>query len=80
MERVEAIIETLCSQFQDDPSTPSLVLSKLSDGKWYGSLVRYSEPFGKGKQVLTKCSHDTVDGVLSHLEEQLGIMAYPDDA
>lgn len=67
------IIDALCDTFTEDPSTPSVVLSRLENGNYYGSLVRYSESFGKGKQVLYKCEKETPELVLNELRTQLGL-------
>lgn len=67
------LIDALTSQFAEDPSTPSVVLSKLENGQYYGSLVRYTERFGQGKSVLFKCSHDALDEVFKDLAVQLGL-------
>lgn len=76
---LERMIDALCEQFAEDPSTPSVVLSKLKNGQYYGSLVRYTEAFGQGKQVLYKTMEPTLDEVFAALGTQLGLtQALPD--
>lgn len=46
-------VVSVCRTYKDDPSYPSLVLSYIwSDRKWYASIVRYTEKWGKGKVVV----------------------------
>lgn len=68
---LEDIVKKIAENFPDDPSQPSLVLSVLKNGKYYGSVVRYTESFGGGKQVAFKCVADTVDEILKKIEEVL---------
>ena len=70
---MESLLTALVEQFPDDPSTPSVVLSKLPNGNYYGSIVRYSKPFGEGKSVLFRCQAATVGEILSKFAEQLGV-------
>lgn len=68
---LEEIVKKIAENFPDDPSQPSLVLSALKNGKYYGSVVRYTESFGGGKQVTFKTMKDTVDEVLKAIMEVL---------
>lgn len=47
------LMQQICEAFDNDPSSPSLVVSWLPDLKqWYFSFVRYDEPYGQGKRVV----------------------------
>jgi hypothetical protein len=66
------ILDLLAKSFPDDPSAPSVVLAKLPNGKFYGSLVRYEKPFGEGRQVLFKKAADDLDTIFTLMKEVLG--------
>lgn len=68
---IQRCIDLLVDSFPDDPSSPSVVLSRLAEG-YYGSLVRYEKAFGQGRQVLYKCCHPTLEEVFADLLRQLG--------
>lgn len=57
----------VCAEYPDDPSTPSVVLSVLKDGSWYGSIVRYSQKFGEGKNVLCRETAPSLSEVVEKL-------------
>lgn len=69
---LKQVIDAMVDSFPEDPSQPSIVFSRLQDGSYYGSLVRYAERFGKGKQVLYNCVGADPDAVLNKLWAQLG--------
>lgn len=63
MNELEALIEAIVNHYASDPSTPSVTLSCVN-GRWYASIIRYREPYGEGKQVLAKCTDDTLLGAI----------------
>lgn len=68
-----SVVRTLAASFPDDPSAPNVSLALLPDGRWYGSLIRFSEAYGQGKQVLVNASGVDLDEVLRKLADKLGI-------
>lgn len=71
-EKLKLLIDTLVDSFGAEPSSPSVVFSRLEDGTYYGSLVRYSQPFGKGKQVLYNKALPTLEELVDDLLNMLG--------
>ena len=52
----------------NDPSSPSVILSWLPKEKqWYGALVRYEKPFGKGRITLVSVKAETLAEVVEKL-------------
>lgn len=43
----------------NDPSRAGVVLSRLQDGSYYASLVRYLQAYGQGKVVVCKATGKT---------------------
>lgn len=68
---VSAVLWTVvsaCRTYRSDASSPSLVLSYLwNDRKWYASIVRYKEKWGKGKEVVMNVTSSYLLVVLARL-------------
>jgi hypothetical protein len=52
----EELVSAVARRYPDDPSAASVTLSEIRPGEFYGSICRYSEPYGEGKTVVTKAS------------------------
>lgn len=55
----------VAEHYAADPSGPGVLFAVLPDGSWYVSLNRFTEKFGKGKQVVTKARAKTLDDALA---------------
>jgi hypothetical protein len=64
---LEKLTLALCADFPGDPSTPSVVVSRLKTGESYVSLVRYRERFGDGKFVVLNARAPTLAEALRKL-------------
>lgn len=74
MVKFEAILRKVAELFSDDPSVPSVTCAWIeSKQHFYGSIVRYTEAFGRGKSVVFKCDAPSADGVLDQLCEAVGV-------
>jgi hypothetical protein len=49
---IESLVDEVCARFSDDPSAPAVLVSRLPSKEWYMSVARFTEPLGKGKQVV----------------------------
>lgn len=70
IEKVKKLVKELVEQRRDDPSAPSLIISMLPNGKWYGSLATYTGRFGQGKEVLCSAQCHELEQVIDSLEYQ----------
>lgn len=55
--------------FKDDPTRAGLVFAWV-DGKHYLSIVRYTEQYGKGKEVVLSTEHEYMDIAICNLTER----------
>lgn len=67
MQKLELLASAATALFGEDPSAPSVVCSKLPNGKFYVSVVRYTEPFGKGKTVVHKACEETAEAAIDQM-------------
>jgi hypothetical protein len=49
---IESLVAEVCERFGDDPSAPAVLVSRLPSEEWYMSVQRFTEAFGKGRQVI----------------------------
>lgn len=63
-ERLEKLVRAVCETYRKDATSPSVIVSLLEDGQWYGSIVRYGGRYATNKIVLVSykgCdAHDVV--------------------
>jgi hypothetical protein len=72
---LQLLIREVTVLFASDPSTASVTLSWLEGRNvWYGSVVRYTERFGEGKQVVAKTTHPDLEIVLRCLASMVGVV------
>lgn len=48
------LTDAVCERYADDPSAPSIVLSKLGPTRFYAAIVRYKQRFGEQKYNVCK--------------------------
>lgn len=76
---MEKLAKAVSYQYRDDKTAPGLVVSSLKKG-YYCSVVRYSQAFAKGKQVVCNARGDDLPTVLKDLAGKfLTINAGPRD-
>lgn len=49
---LDTFVRAAVAEYPSDPCKASVTLSLLADGQYYGSVVRYTEAYGKGKVVV----------------------------
>jgi hypothetical protein len=54
---IDKITSAILFKYKGDPSNPSLLISKLDNGHYYCSIVRYDEKYGRGKRVMSSASN-----------------------
>ncbi len=64
------LLEEVASAYSADPSTASVTMARLPDGTWYGSVVRYQQPYGEARIVVAKASSRMPAGMLVLLVRQ----------
>lgn len=65
------LVRAVCAAFSEDQTRPSVTLSYLRTGQFYGSIVRYQERYASDKKVVFKATDETIDAVLKSLAQQL---------
>lgn len=68
---LDTLLRVIQQMWPTDPSAPGVVLSRLSNGKFYGSIVRYSERYGGEKSVVFKTQQETLAEVARALAQRL---------
>lgn len=64
---LQRFITEVTEYFKDDQTRASIITSRLGDGKWYLSVVRYTGHFATGKDVLCNNTHVNFDQCLKGL-------------
>jgi hypothetical protein len=60
-EMIKLITEAIQFKYSGDKTAPGLTIARLKNGVMYVSIIRYSAPFGKDKQVEYKArNHDLI--------------------
>lgn len=68
---IELITAAIQFKYKSDPSTPGLLISKLKNGSFYTSILRFQKPFGKEKKVAFKTTSANLDLALEDLAKQV---------
>jgi len=63
---MDKLTQAASYQYRDDKTSPSVVISALKKG-YYCSVVRYSQAFAKGKQVVCNARGDSLPVALKEL-------------
>lgn len=71
IDTLSKLIDATVAIYPDDPSQPSVTLSRLKDGMYYGSIVRYLTRFGADKKVVHVTKAETIGAVLRNLAKFL---------
>lgn len=66
---LDKIAKAVSYAYRDDKTAPGVVVSSLKKG-YYCSVVRYSQAFAKGKQVVCKARGDELKATLRDLATQ----------
>ena len=66
-ERLERLVRAVCETYRKDATSPSVVVSLLEDGQWYGSIVRYGGRYATNKIVLMSYKGTDVHDVVYNL-------------
>lgn len=64
------LLDEVANAYSADPSTASVTMARLPDGTWYGSVVRYQQPYGEARIVVVKASSRMPAGMLVLLVRQ----------
>jgi hypothetical protein len=76
---IDKLTKAISYRYRNDKTAPGLTVSALKKG-YYCSVVRYEEPFAKGKVVVCKAKSDSLAGALNELTTQfLGTKDSPVD-
>jgi len=76
---MDKLTKAVSYKYRDDKTAPGIVVSALKKG-YYCSVVRYSQAFAKGKQVVCKAKADDLPGALKELATKfVEITAQPKD-
>lgn len=66
--RLDKLTKAVTAIYADDPSAPSVLMAWVESKQvFYGSIVRYRERFGGGKQVVIKADGSSTDEVIDKL-------------
>lgn len=63
---LDKLSKAVSYQYRDDKTAPSVVVSSLKKG-YYCSVVRYTQAFAKGKQVVCNARGEQLPVVLKEL-------------
>lgn len=78
-ELIDKLTKAISFQFKTDKTAPGLTISSLKTG-YYCSIIRYDQPFGKGKVVFCKAKATTLPAALTAVSKEfLGKSAHPKD-
>jgi hypothetical protein len=58
-------------KFSADPSAPGVLVSKLRNGNYYVSVLRFLSPFGKDKEVVFKSENKKLIAALDDIALQI---------
>lgn len=76
---MDKLTKAVSYKYQDDKTAPGVVVSALKKG-YYCSVVRYSQAFAKGKQVVCNARADDLPSALKELATKfVAISAQPKD-
>lgn len=63
---MEKLTKAVSFYYKNDQTSPSIIISSLKKG-FYCSVVRYNEPFAKGKQVICNAKGESLSVALKEL-------------
>jgi hypothetical protein len=66
---IDKLTNAISFQFKEDKTAPGLTISKLKTG-YYCSVIRYNQPFGKGKIVFCKAKSATLPEALTAVSKE----------
>lgn len=66
---MDKLTKAVSYQYRDDKTAPGVTVSALKKG-YYCSVVRYSQAFAKGKQVVCNARGDSLPAVLKELAQK----------
>lgn len=66
-ELLHTLVTTVCTDHPGDKTRPSVVLSMMSDGGYYASILRYSGSYAEGKIVVCNAKAPDLPQVLVDL-------------
>jgi hypothetical protein len=67
LETLANLLEVIESEYRGDPTSAGVVLARINDGRFYGSVCRYAEKFGEGRRVVVTAKADTLGEVVRSL-------------
>jgi hypothetical protein len=70
---IQKLLKILAEMYKDDPSAPAVLISLLPGGRYYVSLQRFTEGFGKGRVIVAKSSGSTLEEPLEELGRLLDV-------
>lgn len=77
---LDKLTKAVSHQYVDDSSRPSVILSFVNN-LYYCSIVRYTKPYGEGKQIVCHTMNDTINNALKTVScrwlEQTGVKINP---
>ena len=73
----EKLIKAITYYFNNDATTPGIVVSHLKSGMFYVSIVRYGSSFSRGKKVVCKVENTNLVNALTELSEKFLKIAQP---
>jgi hypothetical protein len=68
-ELINKLTKAISFQFKTDKTAPGLTIASLKTG-YYCSVIRYDQPFGKGKVVFCKAKGTTLSEALSAVSKE----------
>jgi len=67
---LDLLLDAVLFKYHDDPCAPGVSIAKLHDGRFYASIVRYKEQYGKGKEVIHQATESSSDIALKIIAHQ----------
>lgn len=72
---LDKLLKAVKFKFDTDPTAPGVVTAVLGNGKYYVSVVRFTQSFGKGKVVVCKAQAETLLAALTEAAQKFLVTA-----
>ena len=77
---LDKLTKAVTHQYSNDSSCPSVIVSYIK-GSYYCSIVRYTRPYGEGKQIVCHLTAGTIGEAIKRVScrwlEQTGVNLNP---
>ena len=67
---LDLLVTAVEYRFPNDPSSPGVIVSKIKNGRYYVSIVRYTEAYGQGKTMIHQATEENLLTALEQITHQ----------